>query len=503
VTRPLFEQYKDALRRGHLAARAGNLEEALAAYAEAARLAPDRAAPHTSSATVLHRSGRQPDALAAFERALAIAPDDEATLRARAVAFRELGRLASAAADLEHLAEALEADGHRPEALKAAREALALTANAARRALVDRLEQPEDESAPRPRPTPTASRIPTASLSGSPAVPPTSAQPTFPPLSAIRHAATAADGEAAPPAAQVPTGTAAQPPPAATEVPARNSPTLLELYDRPIQEAGSEPPAPAGTPGPAPATAPAPEAGPVAEEAAAPEPEPATVMAAEPELEPGSYVAPEAEPAPPSVPASESEPTPWRRQPTSAAAPPGALVPELAALNEATPGRVVLDPDIADFGFEPLIQLEDVDEGISIPWPAIDLPSAPPPPIVGPPPDPEVLMAEALSLIDGGDPKAARNLLLTAVAVHRAAGRPDAALDVCLQLLALAPGDAHVHLAIAGLQLDRGWRTLATEKIQLLLRLTSLTGDTQAEADAHALAAERLRDEPPSSFARA
>jgi hypothetical protein len=150
-----------------------------------------------------------------------------------------------------------------------------------------------------------------------------------------------------------------------------------------------------------------------------------------------------------------------------------------------------------------LVRLEEDDDSAAIPWPAIDLPSAPPPPIVGPPPDPETLMAEALALIDAGNPKDARNLLLTAVMVHRAAGRPDAALDVCLQLLALAPGDAHVHLAIAGLQLDRGWRTLATDKIGLLLRLTALTGDTQAEADAHALAAERLRDEVPTSFARA
>jgi hypothetical protein len=42
---------------------------------------------------------------------------------------------------------------------------------------------------------------------------------------------------------------------------------------------------------------------------------------------------------------------------------------------------------------------------------------------------------------------------------------------------------------------------LAREKIELLLRLTALTGDTQAEADAHGLAAERLRDEPASAAA--
>jgi hypothetical protein len=92
--------------------------------------------------------------------------------------------------------------------------------------------------------------------------------------------------------------------------------------------------------------------------------------------------------------------------------------------------------------------------------------------------------------------QAAIDLMLTAVLVHRGDGRLDAALDICLNLLAIAPGDPRVHLAIANLQLDRGWTGLATEKIDLLVRLTSLTGDTQAEADVHGLASERLRDDP-------
>jgi hypothetical protein len=146
---------------------------------------------------------------------------------------------------------------------------------------------------------------------------------------------------------------------------------------------------------------------------------------------------------------------------------------------------------------------EDAPSEPVVPWPAVDLPSPPPPLPSGPLPDVEALMAEAHALLDAGDTPAARNVMLTAVAVHRVAGRPDAALDVCLQLLAVAPGDPYVHLAIAGLQLDHGWVKLATEKIDLLLRLTALTGDTQAEADVHALAAERLRDEPqPSAAAR-
>lgn len=380
MTRPLFEQYKEALRRGHLAARAGRVDEALEAYREAARIAPDRAAPHTSTATVLHRAGRRDEAWAAFERALATAPDDEATLRARAAAFREIGRTASAAADLERLAEALDLAGRRPEALEAAREAVELTATAARRRLVERLQAPEAEG-----PTP----------------PPVRAMPPRP--------AVAASPSPGPPAPSVPSKIEPAP-----EIPIAGSP---------VSSAPKVAPAgPAPGPGISAASPPPPVPAPAAAPIAAPTP------------------APTPEPEPPSEPA--------------------------------------------------------------IPWPAIDLPSAPPPMIVGPPPNVEFLMAEANALVDAGELLLARNLMLTAVAVHRAAGRSDAALDVCLQLLALAPGDAHVHLAIAGLQLDRGWRTLATEKIELLLRLTGLTGDTQAEADVHALAAERLRDEPPAGFAR-
>jgi hypothetical protein len=122
----------------------------------------------------------------------------------------------------------------------------------------------------------------------------------------------------------------------------------------------------------------------------------------------------------------------------------------------------------------------------------------PPPPLEGPLPDAWLLQAEAEAMLDAGDTAGARDRLLTAAIVHREGGRLDAALDACLQLLAIAPGDPQVHLAIANLQLDRDWREVATEKIELLLRLTSLSGDSQAEADVHLLAADRLRDESPA-----
>jgi tetratricopeptide (TPR) repeat protein len=286
VSEPLFEQYKAALRRGHLAAIAGRLDEALDAYGEAARLVPDRALPFASRGTVLHRLDRWPEAAEAFDLALRTSPDDEATLRARAAAREERGMLSGAAEDFERLAFVLDVASRGPDAIAAAQKAVALEATPARTALVARLAD----------------------------------------------AATRAEG-----------------------------------------------------------------------------------------------------------------------------------------------GH----------------------------WPAIDLPTPHPAPMEGPPPDPDTLLNEAADLLEAGNVEGASEKMLTAVLVHRAAGRLDAALDICLQLLAIVPGDPRVHLAIANLQLDHGWTALAKEKIQLLLQLTALTGDTQAEADVHGLASERLRDEPaPASTGR-
>ena len=104
-------------------------------------------------------------------------------------------------------------------------------------------------------------------------------------------------------------------------------------------------------------------------------------------------------------------------------------------------------------------------------------------------------------MLERGEVDAARELMLTAARVHRDAGRIDAALEICLNLLTIAPGEPRVHLAIANLQLDRGWTDVAKEKLDLLVRLTTLTADTQAAADVHGLASERLRDAPASASA--
>ena len=324
---PLFEQYREALRRGHMSTLAGRLEDALEAYREAGRLVPERTLALASQGTVLHKLDRWPEAAEVFDTALRVAPDDETTLRARAAAREERGMHSGAAADFERLAFVLDVAGRAPEAAEAARRASELDGTPARTALAERL-----------------------------------------------------------------TRTVA---------------------------------------GPAPETLPS---------------------AGEPADEEDRIELP----------------------------PPPRIVAETDA--EAARHAHANDPAAS--------------------WPALDMPSAPPPPIVGPPPDTEQLMAEAAALYEAGDAAGAGERMLTAVAVHRAAGRLDAALDVCFQLLAIAPGDPHAHLAIANLQLDRGWTPLAREKIDLLVRLTSLTGDTQAEADVHGLAAERLRDEPVGAASR-
>jgi tetratricopeptide (TPR) repeat protein len=416
VNGSLFDQYKAALRRGHLAALAGNLDEALEAYAGAARLVPDRALPVASQGTVLHRLDRWPEAAAAFERALQLAPDDEAALRARAVAREERGLRSGAASDFERLAFVLDVAGRPGDAVEAARRAVTLEPSAAREALVDRLS---GSAALRIDLLPPEGAAPSSSWT---LVPDADLGESFMSQSLDEAVADEADASA----------------------------------DEPVADADG---------------------------------------VAEPELDtpvPGDVVD-----EPPATPATGMT----------------LYVPSLDRELEALGDRpdaisAALAARLAELGTQPAwVDMEDSPIKVALgdlgpdghSWPPVDLPSPPPPPIVGPPPDPETLLVDAAALIAAGDVHAARDLMLTAVMVHRAAGRLDAALEICLQLLTTAPGDAQVHLAIANLQLDRGWTALATEKIELLLRLTSLTGDTQAEADVHGLASERLRDEPVSS----
>ena len=145
MSEALYERYKDALRRGHAASLRGRFDEAIAAYAEAASIAPDRAMPQSSLAGVLARTGRLSEALAAYDVALARAPEDEASLRGRAEMLAITGRRAEAADTLDRLAAVLDRDGRLVEATDAARRALELAESRGRRegveALVARLQE--------------------------------------------------------------------------------------------------------------------------------------------------------------------------------------------------------------------------------------------------------------------------------------------------------------------------------------------------------------------------
>jgi len=299
MTERLYERYKDALRRGHVAAQRGRHDLALDAYGEASQIAPDRPLPFVGIGEVLTRLGRNDEALAAYDAALDRAPADESALRGRAGSLTSIGDRAAAAETLDRLAAGLEGDGRLADSTAILCRALELAESRGRR-------------------------------------------------EAVRHAvqrlqATASED------------------PAADDVVATAMSLLgdrVTAYDAP-------------TPGPTPADG-----------MSAPD---------------GALV---------SAPAPEPEPEP---EPQAAFAPGEAT----AAVEEAT---------------------------------------------------------------RTGDP-AALALALHASEGHRAKGLHAAAIDACYIALARHPADPDLHLTLTELYLDRGWRTLAADKLVLLARLADLAGD--------------------------
>jgi tetratricopeptide (TPR) repeat protein len=327
-----------------VAALRSRFDVAIAAYLEAAGIAPDRPLPHASIGGILLRTGRADEAADAYDRALALGPRDEAALRGRADAMIALNRPYEAAESLDRLADVLDGSGRVADACDAARRALELAESKDRRrqveSLVGRLRvSAGDEKAERS--LARALRI------------------LEPPV--VEEVAVAeADGVA------------------------------IEGADAGASEVPE---------------APAPEA---TVESAQPEP----LAAAEPTVE--------AEPLPEPV---EAEPLP-----------------------------------------EPV--------------------------------DGNLIGAAAEEALAAGDHVAAREGLLAAAAAHRSVGRSVAAIDACYLALAIAPDDVDLHLLLAELYLERGWRAPAADKLVLLGRLASLADDSATRERICRLASQQLADEP-------
>lgn len=317
MSEALYERYKDALRRGHMAALRERPEEALGAYREAIDIAPDRALPYASLGSVLARLGRSVEALVAFDHALERAPADETALRGRAAVLVAANHRAEAAESLDRLAAILDGQGRLADACDTAREGLELAESRDRR----------------------------------------------------RH---------------------------------------VETFARRLRSEGRD----------------------AASTAAL-----------------GRALGILREPA--------SKP---RAVPVSA---------------EATP------PDVDGAAGETAVPLTT---GSSRPIAAGPVQAD--------------LMAAVEAAMDGADVDVVRTRTLAASAAQRDAGLLEAALDTCYMALEVVPADPVIHLALAALYLDRGWRVSAVDKIILLGRLADLTDDDATRESLAALVGERLRDEP-------
>ena len=303
----LYEQYKDALRRGHMAALRGRLDVAAAAYREASRIAPDRALPYVGLGGALSRLGKAEEALTAYGNALDRAPTDEGAMRGRADVLATLGRRAEAAETLDRLASILERDGRLADACDVARSALELAESRGRRRQVEGL---------------------------------------------VARLRTAAPEDAA----------------------------AADALQRALGVLDSGP----------------------------------------------------------------------------------GVTPRVATGSDA-------DADTASDA----------------------APSIPPGP-----PDPALLTLAVEEALEAGDLDEARRRALVAAIGHREVGQFHAAMDACYQALAILPSDPDIHLLLAELYLDRGWRGPAADKLVLLGRLSQLTGDGATRARLCYLAAARFPDDP-------
>ena len=423
----MFDLYKEALRRGHVAAVQGNLDAALTAYEAAATIAPERALPHASVGDVLMRLGRFDEAEHAYDAALQRAPADEGALRGRAATRLELRRAVDAARDLEALADVLERANRIPDACNAACAALEIADTRSRRQAVERLADA------------------LTGLAGEPGA-----------AAALVRAEPFLD----PNRSRVEPEPVVAPAPGSLDWPVSTSDVVVAS---PPEDATNSPDGDEAD-GIKPATV---EAASVEAAVATDAPAPLhdAPVAANVPAEPDPPVAVEAVPEPALAPESVPEPAMAADEPAEldgAPAEPAAAEPDVASEPEPE-GAELVEP-------EPLVEPETVE------------------PPVEPPVEPRARFhvvaarAAAESLLIAGDHQRARPLLLRIAEAEREAGRLDAAIDACLILVTINPADTAVQLELATIQAARGWIDLARDKIALLTRLADLNDDPDAQA---------------------
>lgn len=333
----LYEGYKEALRRGHVATLRERHEAAIVAYREASRLAPDRALPYVGLAGALARVGRTDEAFGAYRAALDRAPDDEGALRGYGELLETKGRRAEAATTYDRLAGVLDRAGRLAAACDTARRALELAESRGRRRLVQDLvarlrDNAEDDAA----------------------------------AQALERALSVLEVDRVSPAG------------AAAPEPAANAPEAIEAID---------------------------------------------------DVEPRAAGA----------------------------------TPEVSTSGDPTPEAS-----------------------------APEVPTAP----IAPPPDPVALRLAFEAAIASGNLDDARRQAVATSLAHRTLGQFHAAIDACYEALAIAPADPGIHFALAQAYLERGWRSLAADKLVLIGRLAQLTGDSASLARLCDLATRRFPDDP-------
>jgi tetratricopeptide (TPR) repeat protein len=396
----LYERYKDALRRGHVASLRGRLEEALTAYAEAATIAPERATPHTSAGTALMRRKRPADAVRHYTTAIRLAPRDEAALTGRAQALAALDKRPQAADAYDALADVQAMNGKLADAVDSARKGLELAEGRERRRTLVKLME-------RLRAT----------------------NPGEPGRVALERALVVLEGRAIEPRKPGAPPVAKAPAKAVDEAEGGVDDTAAASAAAP-----EEPAAAAGEP--------ATEVAAVAEVAEAEEPD---VEAVEPVPGAGEGGTDDV------ALAAEADVTDTdSAEPDGAATEVAAEAIEAAAEPEPSNVPVVyrnaLDRDLpADLDLDELART--LDRALETPADGVSLDS-----------------------------------LLDLASGYRRDGRDDAALDTCYVALAVAPDDVALHLALVELYVERGWSTLAVEKLDLLDRIAALDGDAHASA---------------------